>query len=93
MDYYKILGVDKNASQQDIKKAFRNSAKKHHPDKGGDPEEFKKLNNAYETLGNEQKRSQYDQSGAAGVGGNAGGGGFGGGGGFEGFGGGGGGSW
>jgi molecular chaperone DnaJ len=91
MDYYKILGVDKNASQQDIKKAFRNSAKKHHPDKGGDPEEFKKLNNAYETLGNEQKRSQYDQFGAAGVGGNAGGGGFGGGGGFEGFGGGGGG--
>ena len=62
---YKILGVDKSASQADIKKAYRAKAKQHHPDKGGDEAEFKKINQAYETLGNEQKRAQYDQFGSA----------------------------
>jgi molecular chaperone DnaJ len=78
-DPYKVLGVDKAASQADIKKAFRSAAKKHHPDKGGDAEEFKKINEAYEVLGDEQKRTQYDQfgsTGASGSGGFSGGGGF-----------------
>ncbi len=65
-DPYKILGVEKSASQADIKKAFRAAAKKHHPDKGGDAEEFKKINEAYEVLGDENKRTQYDQFGSAG---------------------------
>lgn len=62
---YNILGVEKSASQADIKKAYRAKAKKHHPDKGGDEADFKKINQAYETLGSEQKRSQYDQFGSA----------------------------
>jgi len=66
MNPYKILGVDKSASQSDIKKAYRAKAKQHHPDKGGDEAEFKKINQAYEVLGNEQKRSQFDQFGATG---------------------------
>jgi len=66
-DYYKILGVDKNASQDEIKKAFRKLAHQHHPDKGGgDDTKFKEANEAYQTLGNEQKRKQYDQFGSAG---------------------------
>lgn len=65
-DYYKILGVDKKASKADIKKAYRNLAKKHHPDKGGDAEKFKKISSAYDTLGDDKKRSQYDQFGSAG---------------------------
>jgi len=72
---YKVLGVDKSASQADIKKAYRNMAKKHHPDKGGNEAEFKKINQAYETIGNEQKRAQYDQFGEAGAQGGFGGGG------------------
>jgi molecular chaperone DnaJ len=79
-DYYAALGVDKKATKAEIKKAFRAKAKKHHPDKGGDEAEFKKINQAYETLSNEQKRAQYDQFGSAGAqfggSGGAGGGGF-----------------
>lgn len=64
-DYYNILGVDKSASQQDIKKAFRRLAHKHHPDKkDGDEAKFKEVNEAYQVLGDEQKRQQYDQFGS-----------------------------
>lgn len=64
---YTILGVDKSASQAEIKKAYRALAKKHHPDKGGDEKEFKKINQAYELIGDEKKRAQFDQFGAAGA--------------------------
>lgn len=64
-DYYQILGVDRGASQDEIKKAFRKKAHEFHPDKqGGDAEKFKELNTAYQVLGNEEKRQQYDQFGA-----------------------------
>ncbi|MDP2693202.1 MAG: molecular chaperone DnaJ [bacterium] len=64
-DYYKILGVEKSASQDEIKKAFRKMAHKYHPDKqGGDEAKFKEVNEAYQVLGNEQKRQQYNQFGA-----------------------------
>ncbi|WP_439882967.1 DnaJ C-terminal domain-containing protein [Pontibacter sp. MBLB2868] len=67
-DYYKILGVDKTASQADIKKAYRALAKKYHPDKTkGDPaaeEKFKDISEAYEVLGDKEKRQQYDQLGS-----------------------------
>ncbi|KPJ85970.1 hypothetical protein AMJ57_01085 [Parcubacteria bacterium SG8_24] len=62
-DYYKILGVGRDASPEDIKKAFRNLAKEHHPDKGGDESRFKEINEAYQVLGNPEKRQQYDQFG------------------------------
>lgn len=75
-DPYSVLGVSKTASAADIKKAYRDAAKKHHPDKGGNPEEFKKINEAYETVGDAKKRANYDQFGSAG---GAGTGGFGGG--------------
>ncbi len=65
-DYYDVLGVKKGATKADIKKAFRAKAKKHHPDKGGDEAKFKKINEAYETLADDSKRSQYDQFGKAG---------------------------
>ena len=66
-DYYQTLGVNKGASQEDIKKAFRKLAHEHHPDKkSGNAEKFKEINEAYQTLGNEQKRRQYDQFGSAG---------------------------
>lgn len=64
-DYYKILGVSRNSTQDDIKKAYRKLALQYHPDKGGDQEKFKEVNEAYQILGNEQKRSQYDQFGSA----------------------------
>ena len=77
-DYYDILGVSRDASADDIKKAYRKMAHKYHPDKqGGDEEKFKEINEAYQVLGNEQKRSQYDQFGSAGPGAGAGFGGFG----------------
>ena len=66
MDYYKTLGVDKSASQEEIKKAYRKQAVKHHPDKGGDEVEFKKINEAYQVLSDPQKRAQFDQFGSAG---------------------------
>lgn len=63
-DYYKILGLSRNASQEDVKRAFRELAHKHHPDKtNGDAEKFKEANEAYQVLGNPEKRKQYDQFG------------------------------
>ncbi|HMH69959.1 MAG TPA: molecular chaperone DnaJ [Candidatus Saccharimonadales bacterium] len=74
-DYYEVLGVSKSASADEIKKAFRKGAVKHHPDKeGGDETKFKEINEAYEVLKDQQKRQRYDQFGHAGVGGNGGGG-------------------
>lgn len=64
-DFYKILGVEKNASEDDIKKAFRRLAHEHHPDKGGDQQKFKDINEAYQVLGDKQKRAKYDQFGSA----------------------------
>lgn len=64
-DYYNVLGVSKTANQADIKNAFRKLAHKHHPDKGGDANKFKEINEAYQVLGNEQKRKQYDQFGSS----------------------------
>jgi molecular chaperone DnaJ len=73
-DYYEVLGVQKSASADEIKKAFRKAAVKHHPDKeGGDEAKFKEINEAYEVLKDQQKRQRYDQFGHAGVGGDAGG--------------------
>lgn len=66
-DYYSLLGVSKTASADEIKKAFRKKAHELHPDKsGGDADKFKQVNEAYQVLGNPQKRQQYDQFGAAG---------------------------
>ena len=83
-DYYEVLGVGKDASADEIKKAFRRLAVKFHPDKeGGDETKFKEVNEAYEVLKDQSKRQRYDQFGHAGVGGNGGGNPFGGG--FGGF--------
>jgi molecular chaperone DnaJ len=62
-DYYKILGVDKNATPEEIKKAYYKLAHKYHPDKGGDEKKFKEINEAYEVLSDKEKRSQYDKFG------------------------------
>ncbi len=63
-DYYQILGVDKKASKDEIKKAFRKLAHKYHPDKkGGDEAKFKEVNEAYGVLSDDQKRSEYDMYG------------------------------
>ncbi len=64
-DYYKILGVSRTASANDIKKAFRKLARTHHPDAGGDEAKFKEINEAYEVLSDEKKRALYDQYGTA----------------------------
>lgn len=72
-DYYEVLGVSKNASPDEIKKAFRRLAVQYHPDKeGGDEAKFKEVNEAYEVLKDTDKRKRYDQFGHAGVGGAAG---------------------
>lgn len=63
-DYYNILGVAKTATAEEIKTAFRKKAHEHHPDKGGDAEKFKELNEAYQVLSNPEKRQQYDQFGS-----------------------------
>lgn len=69
-DYYKILGVSRDASQEEIKKAFRKLAHAHHPDKkGGDEAKFKEASEAYAVLSDKQKRAQYDTFGTAGAGG------------------------
>jgi len=73
-NYYDILGVDKKASKDEIKKAFRTIAHKYHPDKkGGDAEKFKEASEAYSVLSDDQKRAQYDMYGQTFAGGNAGG--------------------
>lgn len=72
-DYYEVLGVSKTASADEIKTAFRRLAIKYHPDRGGDEEKFKEINEAYEVLKDPEKRKRYDQFGHAGVGSNGGG--------------------
>lgn len=62
-DYYKILGVGKSATPDEVKAAFRRLAHEHHPDKGGNAEKFKEANEAYQVLSNAEKRQQYDQFG------------------------------
>lgn len=64
--YYDILGVKKSASADEIKKAFRKLARKHHPDAGGDEETFKQINEAYEVLSDPEKKAEYDQFGTVG---------------------------
>ncbi|KAH8054118.1 hypothetical protein JL720_14487 [Aureococcus anophagefferens] len=64
---FNVLGIQKSASATEIKKAFRKLALKKHPDKGGDPEEFKKIQAAYEVLGDEEKREKYDKYGLEGL--------------------------
>lgn len=76
-NYYDILGVEKTATDEEIKKAYRKGAHKHHPDKeGGDEATFKKINEAYQVLSDKQKRQQYDQFGQTFDQGQAGGAGF-----------------
>lgn len=73
-DYYEVLGIERTASEDEIKKAFRKLAVKYHPDKeGGSEEKFKEINEAYEVLKDRQKKQRYDQFGHAGVGGASGG--------------------
>ncbi len=79
-DYYEVLGAQRNASEAELKKAYRRLAMKHHPDRNPDDksaeEKFKEAKEAYEVLSNAQKRAAYDQFGHAGVDQSAGGGGF-----------------
>lgn len=80
-DFFEVLGVSREASQDEIRKAYRRLARQHHPDVNPDDpqaeERFKELSQAYEVLSDPQKRARYEQFGAAGVNGNAGGGDFG----------------
>lgn len=59
-DHYKTLNIDKNASPEDIKKAYRKLAAQHHPDRGGETAKFQEIQSAYETLSDPNKRAQYD---------------------------------
>lgn len=63
MSFYKTLGISKEATKDEIKKAFRELSKTHHPDKGGSEEEFKKIAKAYEVLSDPEKRKAYDSGG------------------------------
>lgn len=70
-DYYQLLGVERSSSAEEIKKAYRKLAHQYHPDKkAGNEEQFKKINEAYQVLGNKEKRAQYDQFGSTFEGGN-----------------------
>lgn len=75
-DYYQILGIDKSASKEEVKKAFRKLAQEHHPDRGGSEEKFKEINEAYQVLSNDKKRAEYDTYGQTFSGAGAGPGGF-----------------
>src|SRR4051795_11941494 len=66
-DYYKVLGVDRKGSQEDIKKAYRKLARQYHPDTNKDAgaeERFKQISEAYDTLGDPEKRKRYDRGGS-----------------------------
>src|SRR3972149_11210903 len=77
-DYYDILGVSKNSSEEDIKKAYRKLAREHHPDMVADGDKldaekrFKEINEAYQVLSDPEKKRMYDQFGHAGMGSGAG---------------------
>jgi len=71
--FYELLGVNKDADQDTIKKAFRKMAMTHHPDKGGDPEKFKEISKAYEILSDPEKKEIYDEQGEEGLDGSSGG--------------------
>src|SRR3989344_2256844 len=62
-DYYDILGIARNASKDEVKKAFHKLAHKHHPDKGGSEDKFKEVNEAYQVLSDDKKRAEYDRYG------------------------------
>ena len=62
-DYYKTLNINRDSSQDDIKKAFRTLSKQHHPDKGGNEQTFKEISEAYDTLSNPEKKQRYDTGG------------------------------
>lgn len=66
MDYYQVLSVDRNAPQEEIKKAYRRLSRKYHPDNAGEKarEQFEKIQEAYAVLGNEEKRTAYDRQAA-----------------------------
>lgn len=68
MNYYDILGVDKNATPDEIKKAFRKKSMETHPDRGGDESKFREVSEAYEVLSDEEKKSEYDRFGSVGGG-------------------------
>lgn len=65
--FYNVLGLSKDASESEVKKAYRKLAIKHHPDKGGDPEKFKEISRAYEVLSDPEKRRIYDEHGEEGL--------------------------
>lgn len=65
--YYELLGVEKTATYDEIRKAFRKKALKEHPDRGGDKEKFQELNAAYEVLSDKEKRDVYDKYGEDGL--------------------------